>query len=332
MMKKLLIAVFLAILSTLIGLCPFCSVLFAKDEFPTAPITLLLGYPPGGNTDVQARALAELAKKHLGQPVLINNMAGMGGSLMMDYLARQKPDGYSIAFMAASTVVINPFIEKVNYSYMDFTYIHAFGLQLHNLAVRSDSPWKTFNQLIDYAKKNPGKIKYATYSPISTTSLVLRIIAKQKQIDWIHVPYKGDGPAITAVLGGHTDALSVSSSVLPYVKSGDLRVLAVFLKDRSSELPDVPTLKELGFNLPPLSNWSTYTGIVGPKGLTGTPLAKLEAAFSKSSQDPSFLKVMQKFACPVLNVPSKEYEKEIAEAYQELKGIIPPLIKEIQEK
>jgi tripartite-type tricarboxylate transporter receptor subunit TctC len=319
--------------STVIVICcifSFHSPGLAKEEFPTGPITLLIGFPPGGPVDPVARILAELIGKDLGQRVLVASKEGMSGGIMIDYLCRQKPDGYIIGIMFAVAVVSNPYITKVDYSYKDLTYLLGIGRQLHGVSVRKDAPWKTFNELVEYAKKNPGKVRYATYSPVSTTSFVMRLIAKERQLDWIHVPYKGDGPAITAILGGHIDALATSSGQAPYVASGQLRLLTVFNKNRSKEFPDVPTIYELGYKVPYLSDRTTLHGVVAPKGLTGEPFERLVAAFKKATRDPAFINVMQQLSQPIEIMEPHEFEKEIAETYEEFGKIYPPLVKEVQ--
>ncbi len=327
-MKKLrYVLLFLAIFCFIVL---FSSQPSAKEEFPTRPITLLVGMAAGGLFDVQGRLLAEIVEKYLGKPVLVNNMPGMNGLLMMQNLTRQKPDGYTIGIGSGSYIVTYPLIEKIPLNYKDFTYIRAYCKHPQNLSVRSDSPWKTFKEFVEYAKKNPGKVRYATWGPISTVSLQMRLIAKQQQIDWIHVPYKGDAPAVTAILGGHADAVGLSATVVPYVKSGHLRLLAVLLKDRWKEFPDVPTLYELGYDLPYLTDWTSISGIVAPKGLAGLPFEKLESAFSKAFEDPAFIKLMQQYYVPRLNLGPKEFEKEIEEAYSKLEKIMPPLLEEIQ--
>lgn len=302
----------------------------AKEEYPTRPITLLVGMAPGGLFDVQGRLLAEIVEKYLGKPVLVNNMPGANGGLMMDFLSRQKPDGYTIAIGGGSYITMNRFIERTSYSYKDFTYIRAYCKHPQNLSVRNDAPWKTFDEFVEYSKKNAGKVRYASWAPTSTVSLQMRIISKQRQVDWIHIPYKGDAPAITAILGGHVEAVGLSATVVPYAKSGHLRVLVTFLQNRWREFPDVPTVKELGYDVPPLTDWTSISGIVAPKGLSGAPFEKLESAFSKAFEDPAFVKLMQQYYVPRLNLGPKEYEKVIEEADSKLEKIMPPLLEEIQ--
>ncbi len=327
-MKKFRFPLVFAIFFCYLGV--FHSLSFAKEEFPTRPITLMDGFAPGGLGEMQCRLLAEFVGKYLGQRVLVESRGGMSGGIMVTHLTRQKPDGYSIARMPAGSVIGNPFTSKVEYSYKDLTYLLAFGRQQHAVSVRTDAPWKTFDELVEYAKKNPGKIRYGTYSAISTTSFIMRMIGKDRQIDWIHVPYKSDGQAATSTLGGHVEVCAVASGQLPYVTSGQLRLLAVFNKKRSTEFPDIPSIYELGYQVPLLSDRSTLTGIVAPKGLTGEPFEKLVSAFQRATREPAFQKMMQQLACPIEVLDSKEYEREILESYKEFEKILPPLVKDVQ--
>jgi tripartite-type tricarboxylate transporter receptor subunit TctC len=328
-MKRLLYAS-LVLMFILCFMVLFNFLVFGKNGFPTGPITFLIGYPPGGPADVQSRGLAELLGKDLGQRVLVVAKEGISGGLMLSYLSRQKPDGYNIALTHGASIVGNPFLTKVDYSYKDFTYIIGVAPIVHFLSVRKDAPWKTFNELAGYAKKNPGKIRYGTYSPVSTTSFVMRLIAKERQIDWIHVPFKGDGPAITGLLGGHIEAVATSIGVVPFLKSGDLRALAVFGKNRSTEFPDVPTIYELGSKIPFISDRANLTAIIAPKGLVGEPFEKLTSAFKKAVQDPVFQEVWKQSCVPFEMLESKQLEKQIEESYKVFEEIYPQLLKEIQ--
>ena len=168
------------ILSLLITLLPSA---WAKEEFPSRPITLLCGFAPGGSADIQARLLAELTSKELGQRVMVEHKSGMMAGIMHNYLVRQKPDGYTIATTPTSSLIANHFTMKVEYSHKDLTYVIAFCRLMHGVSVRSDAPWKTFKEFMDYAQKNPGKIKFATYSPNSTTFFMMNLLAKDQQED-----------------------------------------------------------------------------------------------------------------------------------------------------
>ncbi len=302
---------------------------FAQD-FPSRPIEFVVGYPPGGVQDPQARGLCKAAEKYLGKPIMVVNKPGVGGALALTYLASQKPDGYTIGQAAAATFIQIPFFEKVSYKIDDFSYIMGFGFHLHGLSVKADAPWNTFREFIDYAKKNPGKVKYATYSPASTTYMVMDLIAKEEGIDWIHLPYKGDGPAITALLGGHVDATAVASGQVPYLRSKTLKLLAIFNGEEFKEFPKVPTLKSMGYKFPMLSHLTTSTGVIAPKGLKPEVQKKLEDAFAKAAKDPIFLNVMDTLAAPAVYKNGRDFEAEVRSSYNICEKILPPIIANIK--
>lgn len=297
----------------------------SSQGYPTRPIEYIVGYPPGGVQDLQARGLCKAVEKYLGQPMVVVNKPGLNGALAMTYLASQKPDGYTIGQAAVAFFVQVPFFEKVTYKSNDFCYILGFGFCLHGLSVKADAPWKTFREFLDNAKKNPGRVKYATYSPVSTTYMVMDLIAKEEGIDWTHIPYKGDAPGITALLGGHVDAYGGAAGQVPYLRSGTLKLLAIFNSCEFKEFSNVPTLRSLGYKFPMLSTMTTYTGVIGPKGVKVEILKKLETAFAKAAKDPIFLDVMNSLSAPVVYKSGKEFQTEVLNSYEICERIFPPI-------
>ncbi len=306
----------------------FAGTVSAQDDYPSKPITLLVGYAPGGSSDIQARVLADLVGKELRQRVLVENKAGMSAAIMLNFLARQKPDGYTVATTPAAALFGNPYMLKVDYAHTDFTYVSAFGRLLHAVSVRNDAPWKTFNELIAHAKDNPGKVKYATYAPNSTTFWLMRLLAAERGLDWTHVPYNSDAPAVQALLGGHVDAIAVASGQVPFVVSGQLRMLAVFNRVRTPQFPNVPTVEELGYKITNLTQMTSLTGIVAPKGFSGPAFRKLEAALAKAYRDPSFEAQMKNISSPIDLLDSKAYETEVAESAKIAEKIYPEMMKD----
>ncbi len=315
-----------------VGLCflLFLAVSAHGQDYPSRPIEYLVGYPPGGVQDPQARGLCKAAEKYLGQPLVVVNKPGVSGALAMTYLASQKPDGYTLGQLSVSVFSFIPFFEKVTYKPEDFSYIMGFGFHLHGLSVRADAPWNTFRDFLDYAKKNPGKVKFASYSPVSVTSIVMNLIAKEEGIDWTHIPYKGDGPSITALLGKHVDAIAAASGQVPHLRSGQLKLLAVFNSYEFKEFPNVPTLKAMGYKFPMLSTMATYTGIAAPKGLRPEILKKLENAFLKAAKDSSFLNVMDSLSAPVIIKDAAEFKAEVMNSSKICEKLIPPIAAKIQ--
>ena len=178
----------------------------AQEKYPTKPINFLIGYPAGGTTDVCARPLVAAASKILGQPIVVVNKPGGASAVAVATLKTEKPDGYTIGILP-SGAVLSQHMRKVPYdSAKDFTPIMQYAIYLYGLVVRSDSPWKTFKEFIDYAKANPGKIRYSTAGPGTPQHLVMERLALKEKIKWTHIPFEGGAPAISALLGGHVEA------------------------------------------------------------------------------------------------------------------------------
>ena len=207
-------------------------------------MTLIVPWPAGGSSDLALRALADATQKHLGQPIVIENKPGASGTLgPAQMAATAKPDGYTIAQMPI-TVFRLPYMTKTTYDpTKDFTYIVGLTGYTFGVVVNGKSPWKTFKELIDYAKANPGKVKYG--SPGTGTSLHIGMeqIAKQTGVKWTHVPFKGGAELNAALLGGHIDTHADSTSWAALVNSGDFRLLVTWGAERTKNWPDVPTLQ-----------------------------------------------------------------------------------------
>ena len=295
------------------------------QEYPSRSIECLVGYPPGGVSDTTFRVLCKAAEKHLGQPLIVVNKPGVSGALSMDYLVNQKPDGYNLSYSTGGMLMWVRFFEKVTYTPDDFSYIMGFGYMLQAISVKADASWNSFREFLNYAKKNPGKVKYASFSPVSTTSIQMDMIAEEEGIDWIHTPYKGDGPGITALLGGHVDAYAGSSGQVPYIRSGNLKCLAIFNTYPSKSFPNIPTVKSLGYKFPMFSDITTTQGVIGPKGMDPKILKKLQDAFIKAAKDPSFIKTMESLDNPMVIREGEEYKAEILRAYQICEKVLPPI-------
>lgn len=259
--------------------------------FPSKPITLLMGWPPGSGPDVWHRSLADVMSKKLGQPVVVENKAGASGTLAPAALVTAKPDGYTIAHMPI-TVLRLPVMQKVAFDPLkDFTWIvHMSGFQFVTM-VRADSPIKTMKELIEFARVNPGKVTYG--SPGSGTSLHIgmELIAKHAGVKFTHVPFKGTIESVTNLEGGHVMAVAGGSEAYPLIQAGKIRALAVWTEKRLPGLPDVPTLKEVG--LPFVFN-SPY-GMAGPKGMDPAIVKVLHDAIKVAMEDPKTIEVRNKF-------------------------------------
>ncbi len=298
---KLLSFIFLALC-----LGSFCAVLPASAEFPEKPITVLVSFAAGGSSDMSFRALAVGAEKYLGQSIIIENKGGGGGTLALANIANAKPDGYTLAQAASTGIVRAPQMQKVTYKPLkSFTPIMAYvGAHNSGLVVKSDAPWKNMKEFIDFAKKNPGKIKYGTPGVGSAPHHAMEFIAHQEGIRWIHVPYTGSAPAMTAVLGGHLEAGSVGPELVPFVEAGQFRLLGTHEYKRSAAFPNVPTFKELGYDF---ANETVFS-VFGPAGLPPDVVAKLETAFTKGMETPQFKAVCEKMNLIPAYYNSKDYD------------------------
>src|SRR5258705_332338 len=213
------------------------------QTFPSKPVTLIVPWPPGGTTDVALRALATATERHLGRSIVSENKAGAGGTLGPAQMAAlAKPDGYTVSQLPI-TVFRLPFISRTSFDpTKDFTYIIGLSGYTFGVVVRSDAPWKTFHELLAAAKANPGTMTYGTPGAGTSLHITMEQIARHQGIKLIHVPFKGNAEATTAVLGGHIHALADATGWAPQVNEGKLRLLVSWGASRTKNWPTVPTL------------------------------------------------------------------------------------------
>ncbi len=285
----------------------------AKAEFPERAVTIVVGMEAGGATDVSVRAMAIGTGAALGKAIVVENKGGGGGTVALGVLISAKPDGYTLVACQNVSIVDTPLMQKVPFKPLaSITPICAFAGSEHTaLLVKSDAPWKTFKEFIDYAKKNPGKIKYSSAGIGSGMHVAMEVIAHKDGIKWVHVPYKGTAPSRMALLGGHVDACSSGIDWPPFVQSGQLRVLATHGRERMPNFPDVPTLKELGYGFVS----ETLHTIVGPAGLPPDVVKKLEAAFKKGTETPEFKTALEKLYLTPVFMGSREYDQHLKEKW-----------------
>lgn len=284
-----------------------------RAEFPDRNITVLVGWAPGAASDITTRAIAIGAEKYLGKRVVIENKDGASGTVALSVVANAAPDGYTLCSTPNISFVDTPLMQKVTFRPLaSFAPILGHSLAEHTaLIVKSDAPWKTFKDFIEYAKKNPGKIKYSSAGVGSGMHVAMEVIAHKDGIKWVHVPYKGGAPATTALLGGHVDACSAGIGWQVYAKSETVRALADHGKNRGPDFPEVPTLWELGYGF---SN-DTIHAIVGPAGLPLEIKKKLEEAFRKGMETPEFKAVQQRLYLTPVYIDSAAYEKHLKERW-----------------
>lgn len=267
----------------MLGLSPFAGL--AHAEYPDRPITLMVAFEAGGSLDLLVRSMVPGVEKELKQPLIIENKGGGGGTLALSVMSTTKPDGYTITAAASTGVVRAPQLQKVPYKPLkDFMPVVAFGAVQNALVVRNDAPWKSLKNLVEYARNNPGKVRCGSVGSGSAQHHAIEVITHKDKVKIIHIPYKGGGPAITALLGGHIEACSLGPIFASHAKAGSVRVLALEEGKRSPDFPDVPTMKELGYDF----ENDTYYCILGPAGLPPDVVKKLEAAFTKAMEAPEF--------------------------------------------
>ena len=265
-----------------------CSVVFAQD-YPSRPITLIVPFPPSGVADNVARPVAQALSKQLGQTVIIENKPGAGGGIGMAFVAKAKPDGYTL-LLALSSISVIPEADKVlgrapMFQLDQLLPIARFTADPVVLAVRAESPWKTYAEFVAFAKANPKKLNYGSSGNYGTMHVPMEMLASSAGVALTHVPFTGAAPAVTALLGGTLDAVaSGPSTIVQHVKAGKLRVLANWGTERHPALPDVPTLRELGI----ATEYAQWSGLFTPAGTPEPVLVALRKAAREVQDDAAF--------------------------------------------
>ena len=291
----------------------------AAQDYPVKPITLIVPWTAGGSTDITMRAIAEAAGKHLGQPIVVDNKAGGGGIVGPATMAASaKPDGYTISQIPV-TVFRIPLMQKTTFDPVkDFSYIIHLTGYTFGITALADGPFKSWQDVVDYAKQNPGKVTYGTPGAGTSLHIGMEQIAAKAGIKLTHVPFKGNAETNAAVLGGHTTLQADSSGWRPLVEAGKLRLLNVWTAERTKNFPDVPTLKDLGY---PFVFDSPF-GIAGPKGLDPKIVAKLHDAFKKAIDDPAIQETLAKYDMVVNYKGTEDYNKFVLESIEGEREII----------
>jgi tripartite-type tricarboxylate transporter receptor subunit TctC len=271
--RKMLSSLVAAALAAGIG---FGAATVQAQSFPNRPISLIVGFPPGGGSDAVARLLATALTAKLGQQVVVDNKAGANTVIATQYVRSRPADGYTLLFVSAS-FAINPALQKLNYDiHKDFTPVAIVGIIPLLLVTNNNVPAKSVQELVALAKTQPGKLSYATFGAGSAAHLGSEMFLAQTKTDMIHVPYKGSAPALVDVIGGQvTMMMPTIGSALTLVKDGKLRPLAVTSIKRSMAMPDIPTIAESGV---PGFEVMTWESIQAPAGTPPEVVAKLNAA------------------------------------------------------
>lgn len=282
----------------------------AAQQYPSKPIEMQVAYAAGGLVDSMARAAAKSMEEALGQPVVVINKPGAGGALALTALKSAKPDGYTLGVVTAITLTYTPLVEKVNYSLQDFMLLATIGRFQEAYVSTTEKPWKTFKDLVAYAKKNPG-LTYASMHPIGES--ILKAIAKKEGIDWRAIPTKGGAEVMTAVVGKHVDFGYSGGIHTSFVKAGEMVVLAGLGKQRLLASPEVPTLQEMGYGI----QFDNDNLILMPKGTPDDIVKKLVGAIEKAVKDPKYVDLLQnKLLIPAIYLSGDDLQKSISESIQ----------------
>ena len=280
--------------------------------WPSRPITLIVPFPPGGLADIVARPVAEALSRELGQPVVIDNKPGAGGGIGMGLAAKSKPDGHTL-LMALSSLTVLPEADVIlgrapMFALSDLRPIARYTADPTVLAVRADSPWKSVKDFVDDARKRPGAINYGSSGNYGTMHVPMEILAQEAGIKLTHVPFTGAGPAVLALLGGQIQAVSTGpATVLQHVKAGKLRVLGHWGSGSLASLPEVPALKDTGFN----AEYAQWSGLFIPAAVPEPIAQRLRTAARNAAQDARVREVINGAGSPILFQDSPEFERYV---------------------
>jgi tripartite-type tricarboxylate transporter receptor subunit TctC len=293
----------------------------AQTNFPAKPIKLVIAFPAGGPTDITMRQLADNAGKLLGQPVVVENKPGAGGTLPAQLLQTSPADGYTLAQIPLGVFRL-PYTTKINWDPVkDVNYIinvtgYAFGI-----VVPTESPIKSWNDFVAYAKANPGKLSYGSTGTLTSPHLTTELIAQKLGLQLNHIPYKGSAELAQAITGGHIMAAADSTGFAPLVQAGKLRVLNTWGEKRLDKFADAPTLKELGLDIVQNSPF----GIGAPRDTPPDVTKKLHDAFKKAMEDPSYLQALARYDMLPNYMDSQQYARFAQETFAREKALVEKL-------
>lgn len=279
----------------------------AKEVFPTKPIKIVIHTSAGGPTDLMGRTVAQIMEPIIGVSCVVENRPGGSGATQMAYIAQADPDGYTLGCMTPSQLGLLNGNLKDQYKLSDFTWLSLSQIDPYIIVVNEKSPFKTLQELVDYAKANPGKINVGGYGSAGAGHNIAWNIFAEKagiQVNW--TPYESTGDAVTAILGNHVDvANSNPGQVAQFVETKQLRVLGVMADTKLEEWPDVPTYKEAGFDVD--TSWNQFRGFYGPKGMPEDVIKALNEALNKVYDSDKYKEYIKTSQMMLGGMDSKEY-------------------------
>jgi tripartite-type tricarboxylate transporter receptor subunit TctC len=277
-------------------------------EFPTKEVQVIVPWAAGGATDLVFRALAVTTAKHLGKAVVVVNKPGGGGTVGYTEAAQARPDGYTLV-TAVTPLAILPHQVKTQFTVQSFEPVINVVQDPTMFQVRADSQWKTLRELLDYARKNPGMVTVGNSGAGGGVHLAALAFERAAAVKFNHIPFAGGGPSVTALLGGHVHAVSVSPPEgINHVRAGKLRIVGLFADKRMDAFPDVATVRELGVDFS-LAQWR---GLAAPKGTPADVVRKLHDAFKQGMQDPGFVKVATEMTVHLAYLGSADFGRLMA--------------------
>jgi len=315
-MRKIAVVSLLALLLTGGG-----SWALAQTDYPNRPIEFIIPFPPGGPADTAARIIQPQISAALGVPVVLVNRPGGGGALGADFVAKARPDGYTVYATTNSTLtIITAMQPDLPYRLTDFTPIGSYIADLGVITGRSGGPWKTLEELVEYAKKNPGKLSYGSAGLGTVSFFTMELFKLAFGLDIAHVPFQGTGPVKTAILGGHVNlASSGFGSMAPLIKAGDLIPLVSTAPKRVAAFPTVPTMAEKGFPEATLNIWmGLYVSAKAPKEIVD----KLVKALDKTMKDPAVIAAVEKVGMTVDHRDPDATRKLLESEHEAVKQVV----------
>ncbi|MEX2147082.1 MAG: tripartite tricarboxylate transporter substrate binding protein, partial [Candidatus Rokuibacteriota bacterium] len=295
----------------------------ALAEYPERPVTLICPFPAGGAMDIVSRGLSEAMKKTFPQPLAVVNRAGGAGTIGNSEVVQARPDGYTLGISAVAVLTVQPHRTALPYKGPDtYAPINKLVNLAIVLAVKQDAPWKTGAEFLAAAKQAPGKIRVSSPGIGTILHLILEDLKGQATVDLTHVPFRGNGEAIPALLGGHVEASIVHpGEIVPHVEAGKARVLMVFEPARDPLFPDVPTAKELGHDI----TLGVYYVLIAPKGTPAAVVDKVSAAARKALEDPGFVSMAKARGFQIDYKGAEDLTKELWDSYRRFE----PLVKKL---
>jgi tripartite-type tricarboxylate transporter receptor subunit TctC len=305
------------------GLGAAAGLAVAQAAYPSKAITMVVPFPPGGLADIVGRPVAEALGRELGQPVVIENKGGAGGGIGMAQVAKAPPDGYTL-LMALSSYSVLPEADSIlgrqqMYAYNALRPIARITADPTVLAVRADAPWKTVQDFIEDARKRPGAINFGSSGNYGTMHVPMEILKQVTNVRMTHIPYTGAGPAVVALLSGQVDAVaSGPATVLQHVKAGKLRVLAHWGTSRLETMPEVPSLKQAGYD----AEYAQWSGLFVPAGTPEAIVQRLRAAARAAAHDPKVKEVIMSAGSPVLYQDTPEFERYVQNDVKRMQDVV----------